>query len=489
MAILIVVNNPDKWPLQVPGVSVVSARSYVSDTRFSELRGAKVFNLCKSYRYQSLGYYVSLLAEARGHRPMPSITTIQDLKSPTMVRLAEDDLDELIQESLSHLGADEFTLSIYFGRNLAKRYDRLALKLFNLFPAPLLRAQFVRDGQWCLRGITPIPVGDVPQEHRTFLLDVAQEYFSGKRRTSSARSLSRYDLAILYNPDEEAKPSNNSAIEKFIRAAKELGIDAEIIGRDDYARLAEFDGLFIRETTKVNHHTYRFSRRAAAEGLVVIDDPESIVKCSNKVFLAEMLERYDIGHPRTFIAHKDNIEDIPLYVGFPCVLKQPDSAFSQGVIKATDPAMLEQQTRKLLEGSDLVIAQEFVPSDYDWRVGVLDGKPLFVCKYHMAKGHWQIVSTSRSGEREFGRVEAIPQEEWPKRVVSAAVRAASHIGDGLYGVDVKQVDGKVYVIEVNDNPNVDSGYEDRLMGKELYLRIMQVFLDRMRARREGKAKV
>ncbi len=489
MAILIVVNNPDKWPLHVPGVEVVAARTYVSDTRYSEMRGVKVFNLCKSYRYQSVGYYVSLLAEARGHRPLPSITTIQDLKSPTMVRLADDDLEEVIHDALGHLGAEEFTLSIYFGRNVAKRYDRLAKRLFNLFPAPLLRAQFSREKEWTLHSIAPIPVGDVPQEHRAFLLDVAQEYFAGKRRVAGPKNLSRYDLAILYNPEEQAKPSNNNAIEKFTRAAKELGIDAEVISRDDYARLAEFDGLFIRETTKVNHYTYRFSRRAAAEGLVVIDDPESIVRCSNKVFLAEMLERHEIGHPRTFIAHKDNIEDIPLYVGFPCVLKQPDSAFSQGVIKATDPAMLEQQARGLLEGSDLVIAQEFVPSEFDWRVGVLDGKALFVCKYHMAKGHWQIVSTSRSGEREFGKVEAIPEAEWPKRVVSAAVRAASHIGDGLYGVDVKQVDGKVYVIEVNDNPNVDSGYEDRLLGKELYLKIMQVFLDRMRARREGTVKL
>jgi glutathione synthase/RimK-type ligase-like ATP-grasp enzyme len=491
VSILIVVNSPDKWPLHVPGVEVVSARGYVSEARFSDLRGVKVFNLCKSYRYQSLGYYVSLLAEARGHRPMPSITTIQDLKSPTMLRLAADDLEEAIEEHLAHLGSDAFTLSVYFGRNLARKYDRLALKLFNLFPAPLLRAEFVREKTWTLSSIAPIPVGDVPADHRPFLLEVAQEYFAGRRRAGAGvgRGASRFDLAILHNPEEDARPSNDGAIEKFVRAARELGIEADLITRDDYARLAEFDGLFIRETTRVNHHTYRFSRRAAAEGLVVIDDPESIVRCSNKVFLAEMLERHDIGHPRTFIAHKDNIEDIPLYVGFPCVLKQPDSAFSQGVLKATDPAMLERQTRQLLEGSDLVIAQEFVPSEYDWRVGVLDGKPLFVCKYHMAKGHWQIVTTTRSGEREFGKVEAVPVEEAPRRVVSAAVRAAGHVGDGLYGVDVKQVDGKVYVIEVNDNPNIDSGYEDKVLGKDLYLRVMQVFLSRMEARREGRAKV
>ncbi len=49
--------------------------------------------------------------------------------------------------------------------------------------------------------------------------------------------------------------------------------------------------LFIRETTYVDHHSFRFSRRAEAEGLVVIDDPQSILRCTNKVFLAEAFAR------------------------------------------------------------------------------------------------------------------------------------------------------------------------------------------------------
>jgi glutathione synthase/RimK-type ligase-like ATP-grasp enzyme len=28
---------------------------------------------------------------------------------------------------------------------------------------------------------------------------------------------------------------------------------------------------------------------------------------------------------------------------------------------------------------------------------------------------------------------------------------------GLYGVDLKQVNGKIYVVEVNDNPSTDAG--------------------------------
>lgn len=63
---LIVVNNPADWNLDIPGVKVVAARKYLSDPSFSDLDKVKVYNLCRSYRYQSTGYYVSLLASARG---------------------------------------------------------------------------------------------------------------------------------------------------------------------------------------------------------------------------------------------------------------------------------------------------------------------------------------------------------------------------------------------------------------------------------------
>jgi len=60
---------------------------------------ARVYNLCDSYAYQTAGYYVSLLAAARGQRTMPSVATIQDTKSRSLLR-ADDELEELIQRSL-----------------------------------------------------------------------------------------------------------------------------------------------------------------------------------------------------------------------------------------------------------------------------------------------------------------------------------------------------------------------------------------------------
>ena len=484
MPIVIVANDPSDWPFQIPNVEVVGARAYLTRPEYSDLRGVKLFNLCRSYRYQSEGYYVSLLAEARGHRPLPSITTIQDLKSQSMVRLVSEDIEEIIQESLSPIHADKFTLTIYFGKNLAKRHDRLSLHLFNLFQVPMLRAQFVRDETWQLRSVCAVPASEIPEAHREFVVQVASEYFAGKRSRVKRQTPSRYDLAILYDPEQTDAPSNPKAVQKFIKAAASLGLEAEIIGRDDFARLAEYDALFIRETTAVNHYTYRFARRASGEGLVVMDDPESIVKCTNKVYLAELLNRHDVPTPRTMVVDRANGPSIARELGYPCVLKKPDSAFSMGVVKVESQDALAEQLDRFLDDSDLVVAQEFLPTTFDWRITVLDRRPLFACKYFMAENHWQIIK--REGDQKhFGNFECLPVELAPRRAVRLALKAADLIGDGLYGVDIKQSGDRFYVIEVNDNPSIDAGIEDEVLRDELYRRIMAVFLARIEQKKAG----
>lgn len=480
-SILFVVDRSEDWPLEIPGVEVVPARTYLTDPQYSALRGAKVFNLCRSYRYQSLGYYVSLLSTARGQRPLPSVITQQDLKTRSLLRAASDELEERIAQSLKPLTSDEFTLSIYFGQNVAQRHQRLARELFNFFPAPLLRAEFSRsqrNGRWEIRTLRPIGAKEIPAEHRDFVVQAASEYFR-RRRPVPRRPTMRFDLAILVNPKEASPPSDEKAIQKFVRAAQDLAIEADVIGPDDYGSLAEYDALFLRETTRVDHHTYRFARRAAAEGLEVIDDPVSIVRCSNKVYLAERLARARIPTPKTLVLHRDNLSDSCAELGFPCVIKLPDSSFSHGVFRAQDEAEFVEISQRLLAESDLLIAQEFMLTDFDWRIGVLERQPLYGARYHMAAGHWQIVRRDRQGRERHGQVEAIPLDEIPKAVVATAVKAANLMGDGLYGVDVKERAGKVYVMEINDNPTIQAGYEDGVLGDEIYARVMGSFLRRM----------
>src|SRR5690606_16601914 len=365
----------------------------------------------------------------------------------------------------------------YFARNLAKTYDRLSLQLYNQFQAPLLRAHFVRrDERWEMHDIAPVAASEIPESHRPFVAEVARQFIEGRRPAKPRRTPPRYHLAILHDAEEAHSPSNEKAIQKFIRAAEEQDIAAEVISRDDYARIGEFDALFIRQTTAVNHHTFRFASRAQAEGLIVIDDPRSILRCTNKVYLAELLERHDILAPRTVIVHRDNLDEVCAQLGFPIILKQPDSAFSQGVTKVKTREEFDAVTTELFDATELLIAQEFIQTDFDWRIGVLDRKAIYAAKYFMARKHWQIIANVKDGDADYGKVEAVPVDLVPQSVVRAAVKAASLIGDGLYGVDVKQVGRLAYVIEVNDNPSIDAGYEDTLLKDSLYERVIEHFV-------------
>lgn len=484
---LVVVENVKRFPFHLEGVEVVSAKSYLVEPRFSDLRRAAVFNLCRNYGYQTVGYYVSLLAAARGHRPLPSVGTLQALGENVLVKIVSDDLEELIERSLDPLDSGEFRLSIYFGRTPEERHERLSRALFNEFPAPFLTARFAKvkngdggEGNWRLVSVRPLGTSEIPDAHRDFVLEQTRSYFERPSRVRGPRSY-RYELAILWREDDENAPSDERAIRRFVRAFQGQGIDAEVVGPDDYARIAEFDALFLRETTLVEHHTYRFARRALREGLVVLDHPEAIIRCSNKVYQAELFERHEIPCPKTLVLHEGNVDEVAAKVGLPCVLKRPDGAFSQGVAKAETEEELRALIPALLKESELVVAQEWMPSDFDWRIGVLDKKALWVCKYHMSPGHWQIVRKVGPRTR-YGRVEPIAIEDAPPAIVELGVRAASRFGGGLFGVDIKEVGKRAFVMEVNDNPNVDAGLEDAMSKDALYDAVAKWFRERLDAR-------
>jgi glutathione synthase/RimK-type ligase-like ATP-grasp enzyme len=485
MSVLFVVDRQHEWPFDVPGSSVATARAYLTDSTTVSWTDVRVVNLCRADRYQGRGYYVSLLAEARGHHPLPDVKTIEDLQSPAEVELIAAEIDELVQDSLQHDKSDLFELDAYFGRDPAELHPTLAQQLFALAKAPILRVHFRRaNGRWQLHELRAIGVSDIPPQHRAFLLAGATEYVTGFRRPRSGNGdAGKPRLAILRDPHEVDRPSNEEALRKFVEAAPVVGLSAEMIGPEDIAKLPSFDALFIRATTNVGHYTYEFARRAAGLGLAVVDDPDSILKCTNKVYLNELMARHNVLTPRTLMVHAENLEQVVPALGLPCILKQPDGGFGLGVVKIESEQQLVARATQLLARSELLIAQEWLPTDFDWRVTVFDGRPLFVCKYFMAPGHWQVIKRDPASRVE-GRTQALSVGEAPEVVVATAVRAANLIGSGLYGVDLKQLGDKCYLIEVNDNPNIDAGNEDQVLGSALYREIMGVFARRIAVRRK-----
>jgi glutathione synthase/RimK-type ligase-like ATP-grasp enzyme len=479
---LIIVENPDYWNFKLEDVEIITPSRYIAEPAYQTAKGLRILNLCKSYQYQSIGYYVSLLAEARKHNVLPEVYTIQDFRFPSILREDFQDFDDVIQQTFKNESRDKVEFDIYLGIAQQESLNKLAKQLFLYIQAPCLNVTFAKKSKWVLQSIKPVSLSEVALDDRMLLHHAVEKYLLRKRDIQEPDK-KKYDMAILIDPADPNPPSDEKAIQKFMKAGDQAGFNVELITRNDFGELIQYDALFIRETTFVNHHTFKFAKKAESLGLVVIDDADSILKCTNKVYLYELLNANKILTPKSYVISKDNYKKLPAKLSYPFILKQPDGAFSKGVFKINDDAEYKQVCGTMFQKSELLIAQEFLPTPFDWRVGVVDGKPLYVCKYYMASKHWQIVNWDSEKHEQEGDVESIAVDQAPAGLIRTALKATALIGKSLYGVDMKEVDGKFYVIEINDNPNIDSGMEDKIMKEKLYATIMEVFLTKIKANR------
>ena len=487
--VILVVEDTRDWAAYYPARHLMTAQEYLDTGTAMPSGRVQVINLCRNYRYLSPGYYCSLLAEARGHRVLPSVRTVNDLSRKALYGLHLESFDAALDKAMKkrRQDGDRLTVKVFFGQTEHAGLTELVRQIFDQLPAPILQLTFRRRESWTVESVRPLGLHQLKgAEEDTFA--AALEAFNARvwRKAGSRRKF-RYDLAMLVNPEEALPPSDSKALRLFARAGADLGINVETVGREDYPRLAEYDALFIRETTALDHHTYQFARKAEQEGMVVMDDPGSILRCTNKIYFAELMQANKVSVPKTRFLFREGRHDVAALVeelGLPVVLKIPDGSFSRGITKADSAEALEAALGDYFRQSAVVLAQEFMYTDYDWRIGVLNNRPLFACQYFMSKGHWQIYN-HKGGKTVAGNSRTVPVQEVPAKVLRTALKAARLMGNGLYGVDMKQSGDRVVVVEVNDNPNVDSGVEDAWLGEDLYRQIMLEFLRRMEARRLG----
>ncbi|MDH5471312.1 MAG: RimK family protein [Gammaproteobacteria bacterium] len=490
---LIIIDNKADWEPYYPSENVLTFEEYLdscyadsSDTNAGKGIRLRIINLCRTNRYLSAGYYCSLLAEARGHGVIPSVRTLNDLGQRALYQLELNYMPVLLSKKPPPDTKDaQIQLHSFFGTTIDPQYSELARKLFELFPCPVLEITLGYDKGWKVDMLKIRNHSILDEDNETAFAKALDDFSRKVWRKKRSQKQYRYDLAILVDPDEKLPPSDKVALKRFIAAGKSLGIDCELITQRDYLRLSEYDGLFIRTTTSINHYTYRFAKRAEVEGLVVIDDPTSMLRCTNKIYLADLFRHNKVPSPRTELLHKgkpQQIEHLESIIEYPIVLKIPDGAFSVGVEKANNRQELQEIMERLFQKSTLLLAQEFLYTDFDWRIGILNNKPIYACRYYMVRNHWQIYQHG-ANKTDSGNFETLPTFEAPKAVLDAAIKATRPIGNGFYGVDIKEKDGVGYVIEVNDNPSIDSEVEDLYLGDELYNLIMSELLRRMELRR------
>jgi glutathione synthase/RimK-type ligase-like ATP-grasp enzyme len=462
---------------------VILTKEYLSRPGLFQGTRPKVINLARSYGYQTQGYFTSLLAEARGHRVLPTIESMLELSGEALYAHALPDLQDALNKAIERMPAttaEPFRILVCFGLTQDPSFKAFGRQVFDWFRCPILSVEVVPAESFRIKRLRLRTIDRLQDEERAFFTNALDAHARREWRSPKVRTPAKYSLAVLRDADEALPPSRAESLRYLAGVAEKMGVEVEPIGKRDLSRLAEFDALFIRETTSIDNHTYRFARRAQQEGMPVIDDPQSMIRCTNKVYLKEVLESAGLPAPRTLmVGEKDPLGPAVDVLGLPIVIKAPDSSFSRGVHKAETLAELSTLAQRLFKDSDLLLLQEFVPTDFDWRIGVLGGEALFACKYKMARKHWQVVRYDSLGRATSGGVEAVKLTEAPGFVIETAVRAARLIGDGLYGVDLKQRGDTVFVIEINDNPDLDRGVEDAADKDQVWKRLVTWFVDRI----------
>lgn len=486
---LIIVENIQDWSPYFPSEQVIGVDDYLQSSSQRSDSRAQILNLCRSLEYLSRGYYCSMVAEARGHRVLPGLRTINDLSRKSLYAYDLSDLSSQLDKQLASAEQSaSFVLTICFGQTPITSLQKLARQIFEQFPCPILEVEFSFKDHWTISQIKAGAINKLTEQEQDFFAEALDSFSHRLWRKPSKRRQFRYDMAILHNPKEAMPPSNMAALKKFISSGRRIGIDVELITPREYIRLAEYDALFIRETTATHNHTYKFARRAESEGLVVIDDPTSIIRCTNKIYLKELLAAHDLPMPESHLLYRNDqagLDNLCETATFPLVMKIPDGAFSIGVIKVKNADELRQQAAVFFQQSAIILLQEFMYTDYDWRIGVFNNKAIYACQYFMSKGHWQIYNHNTKKGTDSGKSTAIPVSEVPEKVIRIATKAARLIGDGLYGIDIKQSGNRIVIIEINDNPSIDSGVEDEYLGMALYDDIMREFLRRLEEKKSA----
>ncbi len=268
-------------------------------------------------------------------------------------------------------------------------------------------------------------------------------------------------LGIFVNRQTLSSSEQLTAVVKCRDVAESMGHTAEFIFPVDIKKIPRLDALFIRANTDPMNITYVAARMAEMYGIPVIDDPGSIQICADKINMYMHLMKKNVSMPRTRFLKKKELDETmatQLFeeLGTPLVLKEPSTSFSVRVEKVSSVSELLKIARRFFKLSDWIVVQEYIESRFDWRVGVINGQLLYACRYIIPSETFKI-QASVNGHIVYCDVESVPADQVPPEVIELGREAGNAIGKGMYGVDIKESNGKLYVIEVNDNPSLDGG--------------------------------
>ena len=427
---------------------------------------ARVVNLCRRLRYLSAGYYC--LAAGRGARPQADAERCGHPR-PVRKTLFAFALPELDRMPAGHPAPScraarraDFDLHACSAGQRRCRFRDLARRGLRHLPIPAAAVcASVTAAAVDLASVTPVGLHRLPvrwpRSSSGSLRDSSATAPWRASRSSPGRATA---IAVLHNPQETLPPSEPAALESVSSRPARRWADVEL---DHCARLPP-SGRVRRPVhprdhgPRPSHLSLRPQGRARRHAGDRRPDARSCAAPTRSIW-PSCWRRTTCRRRGRWCSTAEIVEAriaISSQLGYPVVLKIPDGSFSRGVVQVENRAQVARHARaNCSQHSRLILAQEYM---YTTSTGVSACSTASRCSSASTscrRSHWQIVKHKGDGPYAAGALQDLRDRRRAARRGDPGAKAASLIGDGLYGVDLKQTDDGVYVIEINDNPNID----------------------------------
>ena len=259
-------------------------------------------------------------------------------------------------------------------------------------------------------------------------------------------------------------------------AGARMGLEAVVAAPPEVARRAATGDLVlsyldVRPTLEGPEPGVAKLRGLQARGITVLNGPEAILACHDKLVTALRLARAELPHPETaYLSAASSKRDVSR-LRFPVVVKPRFGSRGEHVTRCDDPnalgALLKQlRTTAWFRRQGALIQELVPPAGYDLRLLVAGGRVVGAVRRVAAPGEWRTNVA-------LGAVRRPLKPEEAER--DLAVAAAAAAGADLAGVDlIPRPDGSLAVLEVNGAPEFTAAYS--LDGHDVFEAVLVALL-------------
>lgn len=251
-------------------------------------------------------------------------------------------------------------------------------------------------------------------------------------------------------------------------AARRLGLEAAVVTPPEAASRAEpgdlvLSYLDVRPALDGIEPGVSKLRGLRARGVTVLNGPESVRACHDKLVTALRLNRAGLPHPQTaYLSAASGRHDVSR-LRYPLVVKPRFGSRGEHVHALGDPDDLGRLLGRLrreswFRGQGALVQELVPPAGHDLRILVAGGRVVGAVRRVARPGEWR-TNVALGASRRRLRPHA--------RACELALAAVAAVGADLAGVDlIPCPDGSLALLEVNAAPEFTAAYS--LDGRDVF---------------------